>query len=50
MADENNNKCKNELCNCPKGQDSDYCSIHCADVADRDIIEIRCDCGHQACS
>lgn len=47
MADEN--KCKHEPCACPKGQDSDYCSVHCEDAADRDIVEIKCDCGHANC-
>jgi hypothetical protein len=47
MAD--NTGCKHQLCNCPATGDSDYCSDHCRDIADQDITEIRCDCGHPGC-
>ncbi len=48
MADEN--KCAHDICQCAKAADSDYCSQHCEDAVDQDIVEIRCDCGHQNCS
>lgn len=47
MADEN--KCAHNICSCAKAADSDYCSEHCEDAVDQDIIELRCDCGHSGC-
>lgn len=49
MADENN-KCAHEMCVCPVADDQEYCSHHCEGVADQDIIELRCECGHAACA
>ena len=47
MAD--NNKCAHDICECPRSNDSDYCSQHCQDAVDQDITEIRCDCKHSGC-
>lgn len=47
MADDN--KCKHDLCVCMVGGDQEYCSDHCRDAVDQDIVEIRCDCGHSCC-
>jgi len=46
MADEG--KCSHEMCSCTAGE-SGYCSDHCKDAVDQDIVEIRCDCGHDGC-
>lgn len=48
MADEG--KCAHEMCVCRTTGDEEYCSDHCKDAADQDIIEIACDCGHSGCS
>jgi len=47
MAD--NNKCGHDACSCPARPDGEYCSDHCRDVAGQDIVEIKCDCGHDGC-
>jgi hypothetical protein len=48
MADDN--KCKHEACACMAiNEDSGYCSDHCKDAADQDLVEIACDCGHPGC-
>lgn len=46
---EDDNKCAHEACVCMVIDDEEYCSEHCEDAADQDIIEISCDCGHSAC-
>jgi predicted nucleic acid-binding Zn ribbon protein len=46
---ENENKCAHQLCNCSVRADDKYCSDHCRDAVDQDIVEIRCDCGHTGC-
>jgi hypothetical protein len=48
MADEN--KCGHAMCDCQVSVDSKYCSDHCKDAVDQDIVEIACDCGHPGCS
>lgn len=47
MADEN--KCRHDACSCQASGDASYCSDHCKDAVEQDIIEISCDCGHQGC-
>jgi hypothetical protein len=47
MADDN--KCAHDACVCMVTDDSDYCSEHCEDADDQDLVEISCDCGHPAC-
>lgn len=47
MADEN--KCGHDMCDCRVSGDMEYCSDHCKDAVDQDIVEIHCDCGHPAC-
>ncbi|HEV2912254.1 MAG TPA: hypothetical protein VGX92_02960 [Pyrinomonadaceae bacterium] len=47
MADEERETCAHPGCNCPKPQDSDYCSASCAGA--EDIAEVICDCGHPGC-
>lgn len=47
MADDN--KCKHEACVCAASGDEEYCSDHCRDAVDQDMIEIKCDCGHPCC-
>jgi len=47
MADQG--KCAHEMCNCAPAGDSKYCSDHCEEAADQDLVEIRCDCGHDGC-
>ncbi len=42
-------KCAYDLCKCMVAGDVEYCSEHCEDAADQDIVEISCDCGHSAC-
>ncbi|MBV9217622.1 MAG: hypothetical protein JO053_15750 [Acidobacteria bacterium] len=46
MADDN--KCAHAACSCPAGEGK-YCSDHCKEAADQDIVEIKCDCGHPGC-
>ncbi len=41
--------CKHEPCICGAAADSDYCSDHCRDAVDQDLVEIKCDCGHGGC-
>lgn len=41
--------CQHDGCVCPAAADSDYCSDHCREAVEQDIIEIRCDCGHGGC-
>lgn len=48
MADAN--KCAHEMCDCLVSEDVDYCSDHCEDADEQDLTEIKCDCGHAACS
>ena len=43
------NKCAHEACVCMVKDNQEYCSDHCEDAVEQDIIEIRCDCGHPAC-
>lgn len=43
-------KCSQELCNCPRANDSDYCSQQCSDAAGADITGIMCECGHAGCA
>jgi len=45
----NDGKCAHEMCDCAATGDSKYCSDHCKDASDRDMVEIRCDCGHPGC-
>jgi hypothetical protein len=46
MPDENT--CGHDACNCPSS-DSGYCSDHCKNAHEQDIVEIRCDCGCPGC-
>jgi hypothetical protein len=46
---ENNNKCAHAMCNCSVAGNEKYCSDHCRDAVDQDIVEISCDCGHIGC-
>ena len=48
MADEKQNKCRNEVCNCQAQPDGKYCSASCEGKGD--TIEIDCDCQHPECS
>jgi hypothetical protein len=43
------NKCKHEACSCQAVNGSEFCSDHCRDAVEQDIIEIACDCGHGGC-
>lgn len=43
-------KCAHDACSCSVDEDTKYCSEHCHDAADRDIVEIRCDCAHPGCA
>jgi hypothetical protein len=45
-----NSSCKHDACVCMTTNDSEYCSDHCKEAAEQDIIEIKCDCGHGGCS
>jgi hypothetical protein len=47
MADEN--ECGHDGCGCSISGDQKYCSDHCENADDQDIIEISCDCGHPGC-
>ena len=49
MADDEDNRCAHGGCRCAVSGDSDYCSDHCRDAAEQDIVEIACDCGHPQC-
>ncbi len=44
---EANETCKNPPCTCPPSSDSKYCSAYCEGLGD--IVELDCDCGHEAC-
>jgi predicted nucleic acid-binding Zn ribbon protein len=46
---ENTNKCAHPICTCSVGGNEKYCSDHCRDAVDQDIVEISCDCGHTGC-
>jgi predicted nucleic acid-binding Zn ribbon protein len=46
---ENENKCACNMCGCAVKDGEKYCSDHCRDVCDQDIVEISCDCGHTGC-
>lgn len=48
--DHDNNKCGHDACACAVGDGETYCSEHCSDAADQDIVEISCDCGHSGCA
>jgi hypothetical protein len=50
MPEENEGRCGHDGCLCRAAADSEYCSDHCRDAADQDMIEISCDCGHPGCS
>lgn len=45
-----NETCGHDICSCAPQPESDYCSEHCEDAVDQDMIEIKCDCGHPNCS
>jgi hypothetical protein len=47
MAEDN--RCAHEACGCTVIGDAKYCSDHCRDAVDQDIVEIACDCGHKGC-
>ena len=47
MAEEE--KCKHPMCNCLTVGEKEYCSDHCRDAVDQDLVEIACDCGHSGC-
>ena len=49
MADEDDDKCAHDGCICMVSGDSDYCSDHCSDADDQDLVEISCQCGHPGC-
>lgn len=43
-------KCAHESCVClvpENGEFGKYCSAHCREA--KDLIELRCHCGHDAC-
>lgn len=42
-------KCSHEMCQCAVQEETEYCSDHCRDAADQDMVEISCDCGHAGC-
>lgn len=42
-------KCEHEICTCPTSGDAEYCSDHCREAEDQDIVEIKCDCGCPSC-
>lgn len=46
-----NEKCAHSACNCsvsPNSPFGKYCSQHCEQT--KDIVELKCDCGHPGCS
>ena len=49
MDNDNDNVCAHDICDCIVGDDADYCSDHCEDADDEDMVEISCDCGHPGC-
>jgi hypothetical protein len=49
MADDDN-KCAHDGCGCRAGGDNEYCSDHCKNADDQDMVEISCDCGHDGCA
>ncbi|HJR09031.1 MAG TPA: hypothetical protein VJ842_17360 [Pyrinomonadaceae bacterium] len=50
MADDDDKRCKHNLCSCAAASDSDYCSEYCENASDTGITEIACSCGHPGCS
>lgn len=42
-------KCEHELCNCVVVEDDEYCSPQCESMAEQDLTEMKCDCGHATC-
>jgi len=40
MADDN--KCAHDLCQCARGENSNYCSQYCELADDQDLTEILC--------
>ena len=49
MTDDDNT-CGHDICTCAVAEDQEYCSDHCEDADEQDIVEIRCDCGHSTCA
>jgi len=47
MADKG--KCGHEGCGCAVGDGETFCSDHCREAHEQDMVEIACDCGHQNC-
>ncbi len=47
MADDDN-KCKNAPCSCPRSEESKYCSTNCEGKGD--MVELDCECGHPECA
>lgn len=45
-----NGKCEHDGCNCAVTDDESFCSDHCKEAVDQDILEIKCDCGHTSCA
>ncbi|HLA95096.1 MAG TPA: hypothetical protein VK612_05190 [Pyrinomonadaceae bacterium] len=44
-----NANCKHDGCNCSVTGDAEFCSDHCKEISEQEIIEIACDCGHSGC-
>lgn len=42
-------KCAHDICVCARREGSEYCSDHCKDAVDQDLIEIKCDCPCPGC-
>jgi hypothetical protein len=42
-------RCEHAGCNCPAPDGDTFCSDHCREAHDQDMIEIACDCGHSGC-
>jgi predicted nucleic acid-binding Zn ribbon protein len=42
-------KCKHDLCSCTVNKGNDFCSDHCREATEHEILEIKCDCGCLNC-
>jgi hypothetical protein len=47
MADDH--KCGHDICTCTVAGSDQFCSDHCREAKEQDIVEIKCDCGCLNC-
>ncbi len=50
MVDEATIRCENLSCLCEVAASDATCSEYCASPSGRDVLDVRCDCGHATCA